>query len=346
MNICGQTFRPEILGRIQNLVDNTRGLSRRSLSRSVCEWLDWRHPDGRLKDMSCRKALSQLHRIGHVNLPEAIRFPANVLRRSESDHFNRSPVICSLSELGTVTLILVENRLSEHAHIWKSLMAGHYLGARLFCAGLRYLIHSSTQGWLGALAFSTAAFRVTARDRFIDWDEQSRQCNLERVISNSRFFIHPSVKVPHLASHALGKVLRRVKDDWHVRYGRVLLLVETFVEQGRFLGISYRASNWLHVGATTGQGRQDAEHTATLTPKEMYVYPLHRRWREQLGGSCHTESTLPSRPTSPVSGINMGKGQLKGARFSVLIRFFGLVFNVERHTGGGGLFPLTGAAVS
>src|SRR5450631_319025 len=292
MITCGQTFLPETLGRIQRLVDDTPGISRRSLSKSVCEWLDWRHPDGRLKDMSCRKALSQLHRTGHIHLPEAVRFPAGLHHRSEPVQLSRSPISCALRELGEVSLILVENRLSEHARIWKALMAGHYLGNRLFCAGLRYLIHSSSHGWLGALAFSTAAFRVAARDVFIGWDDQARQSNLERVISNSRFFIHPSVQVPHLASHVLGKALRRVKGDWQVRYGREPLLVETFVERGRFQGTSYRASNWLHIGTTAGRGRQDAEHAAALTPKEMYVYPLHHRWRELLGGSRDNESTL------------------------------------------------------
>jgi len=190
-----------------------------------------------------------------------------------------------LQELGNVTLVLVDNRLSKDARTWKDLMSGHYLGERLFCAGLRYLVHSSSHGWLGALAFSSAAFRVSARDQFIGWDEQTRLDNLDRVVSNSRFFIHPEVRVPHLASHVLGKALRRVQRDWQSRYGKEPLLVETFVEQSRFTGTSYRAANWIHVGTTAGRGRQDSQHQAVLPPKEMYVYPLHRRWRELLGGS-------------------------------------------------------------
>jgi hypothetical protein len=294
MIVCGQTFLPDTLGRIQRLVDETPSISRRSLSKSVCEWLGWHHFDGRLKDMSCRKALSQLHKTGHLHLPEAVRFPAGLLHRSAPDQLIRPSIACTLRELGDVTLILVENRLSEHARIWKSLMAGHYLGERLFCAGLRYLVHSSSHGWLGALAFSTAAFRISARDRYIGWDEQSRMNNLDRVISNSRFFIHPAVQVPHLASHVLGKALRRVKRDWNSRFGKEPLLVETFVEQHRFTGASYRASNWINIGTTAGRGRQDAYHKAALTPKEMYVYPLHRRWRETLGGSTTKESPSPS----------------------------------------------------
>ena len=287
MIVCGQTFSAGTLERIQHLVDDAPDISRRSLSRSVCEWLDWRHSNGRLKDMSCRKALSQLNKIGTLRLSETVQIP-ELFRRRVQEQFVRSPVVCSFQELGSVTLILVDHRLSEHARIWKSLMAEHYLGERLFCAGLRYLINSSSQGWLGALAFSTAAFRVSSRDHYIGWDDKTRMDNLERVISNSRFFIHHDVQVPHLASHVLGKALRRVKGDWSARYGKEPLLVETFVEQGRFTGASYRASNWVHVGTTAGRGRQDGHHNAALPPKEMYVYPLHRRWREMLGGSVIT----------------------------------------------------------
>lgn len=291
MIVCGQTFSPETLEHIQRLVDGNPDISRRSLSKSVCGWLNWRRPDGRLKEMSCRKVLSHLYRSGHLQLPEPIRFAG---RRSTPEQLVRSPVACTLRELGEVTLVLVENRLSEHARIWKALMAGHYLGDRLFCAGLRYLVHSASHGWLGAMAFSPAAFRVAARDSFIGWDDQTRQRNLERVISNSRFFIHPSVQVPHLASHVLGQVLRRVRKDWQARYSIEPLLVETFVEQGRFPGTSYRAANWLNIGVTAGRGRQDAEHVFAVPPKEMYVYSLHRRWRELLGGSSGLAPFLPA----------------------------------------------------
>ena len=289
MIICGQTFLPATLESIQRLVDKTQDISRRALSRCVCEMLSWRHPDGRLKDMSCRKALARLHKTGALRMPDAVQNSA-FTRRSLLQEFVRSPVSCSLQELGNVALVLIVDRLSDEAQTWKSLMKQHYLGDRLFCAGLRYLVHSSIHGWLGALAFSPAAFRVSARDQFIGWNEQDRLGNLDRVIGNSRFFIHPAVRVPHLASHILGKVLRRLKRDWQSRYGKEPLLVETFVEQSRFSGTSYRAANWIHVGTTAGRGRQDSQHQTALPPKEMYVYPLHRRWRELLGGSFKEET--------------------------------------------------------
>lgn len=284
MLISGQTFSPDVLERIQQMVDGDPAISRRALSKRVCRLLAWQHPDGRLKDMNCRKALSRLHKADRLRLPDIVQEFA-FCKPTAHKEFVRSPVSGSLRDMGNVTLMLIDNRLSEEARIWKSLMHLHYLGNRLFCAGLRYLVHSSVHGWLGALAFSPAAFRVSVRDQFIGWNEQGRLANLDRVIGNSRFFIHPEVRVPHLASHVLGTVLRRVKRDWRSRYGKEPLLVETFVEQSRFTGTCYRAANWTHVGTTAGRGRQDSRHQAALPPKDMYVYPLHRKWRQLLGGS-------------------------------------------------------------
>ena len=71
MQVCGQHFTMPILERIQETVIIDPLISRRELSRQVCQWLDWRYPDGRLKDMSCRKALVELNRKGVLDLPDA-----------------------------------------------------------------------------------------------------------------------------------------------------------------------------------------------------------------------------------------------------------------------------------
>jgi hypothetical protein len=59
-------------------------------------------------------------------------------------------------------------------------------------------------------------------------------------------------------------------------------LVETFVERDRFVGTSYKAANWIRVGSTTGRSRQDRSHTLQDPVKDVYVYPLHRRFRKEL----------------------------------------------------------------
>ena len=43
---------------IQGLIAHTPGLKRTALSRTICERLDWRKPNGELKDMTCRVALA------------------------------------------------------------------------------------------------------------------------------------------------------------------------------------------------------------------------------------------------------------------------------------------------
>ena len=69
MLICGQDFSAPLLERIMHCASEEPNLSRRALSRRVCEWLDWRAPNGQLKDMSCRVALGKLEERGLLELP-------------------------------------------------------------------------------------------------------------------------------------------------------------------------------------------------------------------------------------------------------------------------------------
>jgi hypothetical protein len=88
--------------------------------------------------------------------------------------------------------------------------------------------------------------------------------------------------VPHLASWILGRVLRRLSADWQNKYGHPIVLVETFVERERFAGTSYKASNWIRLGATTGRSRQDCGHTLQVPVKDVYLYPLDSGYRKEL----------------------------------------------------------------
>ena len=86
---------------------------------------------------------------------------------------------------------------------------------------------------------------------------RSGRRNWRQVANNSRFLILPWVRVPHLASHILGRVARRIAADWQARYGHAVRLLETFVERDRFRGSCYRAANWICAGQTQGRTRQD-----------------------------------------------------------------------------------------
>jgi hypothetical protein len=286
MVINGQIFSPETIHKIQATVEEQPHISRRQLSRNVCRWLDWRSPNGRLKEMSSRVALLTLHRQGHITLPPAAPKPINKRVPSGQPYIENElkKVQCSLKELGPVEVIPIQPKDREHSAIWNYLLdTYHYLGSGpLVGAQIRYLIHSQTYGWLGGLAFSAAAWRLKARDEWIGWDDRARRKNLQRVIGNSRFLILPRVRVAHLASHVLSLCIKRLPGDWQERYNIKPLLLETFVEKERFKGSCYRAANWEHIGTTQGRGRQDKAHKVALSVKDIYLYPLSKQARNIL----------------------------------------------------------------
>jgi len=284
--VCGQEFTPELLDRIQRGVIGEPGLSRRALSRRVCEWLDWRSRSGRLKEMSCRVALCKLGRAGVLELPAAKRGVA-AARQALPDQGQLAriaPLKARLAQLGRIDLVRVGSRESRAARLWRALMqAHHYLGAGPLCgAQMRYLVRSQHHGIVGALGFSAAAWRVRARDRYIGWSEAARAHNLHSVVCNSRFLIVPGIEVAHLASHVLGLCVKRLPEDWEARYGYRPLLLESFVERARFRGSCYRAANWPQVGSSAGRGRQDAKRRYALPVKDIYLYPLCGQWRERI----------------------------------------------------------------
>ena len=122
---------------------------------------------------------------------------------------------------------------------------------------MRYAVHDRN-GWpLAMLGFSTAAWALAPRDRFIGWTPALRGRNLPLVIDNPHVLILPWLRIPNLGSHILALVRRRLPPDWTRRYNTTPVLVETFVEVPRFTGGVYRASSWIRVGATKGRGRYD-----------------------------------------------------------------------------------------
>lgn len=106
--------------------------------------------------------------------------------------------------------------------------------------------------------------------------------NLPWVINNTRFLIFDWVQVKHLASHALGRLARRVREDWYQKWGYRPVLMETFVDPARYQGTCYRAAGWTLLGMTAGTGRPRVGRQYSTTPKMIYARPLVRDFREQL----------------------------------------------------------------
>jgi len=288
-----QHFSNIVIEQIQQAVDNKPSISRNELSRRVCEMLDWRSPNGQLKDMSCRKALADLDNRGILNLPEPNGTYAFNHKSNVEIDLDLSEVECTLSELGDIIVRPVSSRYAKESKIWFALMDQyHYLGSGPLCgAQIRYIIESPTYGYLGGLAFSSASWAIRDRDNHIGWTESARRANMQCLVSNSRFLILPTVNVDNLASHVLGKAIRRLPGDWEERYNIRPVLIETFVNPDRFDGTCYKAANWIDIGKTAG--RRDG------IPKKIFLYSLCSDWRNILCAEPKIRLGDAPRPESP-----------------------------------------------
>jgi hypothetical protein len=120
------------------------------------------------------------------------------------------------------------------------------------------------------------------RDSFINWTSKARTKNINLITNNMRFLIMPWVRVPHLASHILALISRRISMDWEDKYGHPLYMLETFVEKERFNGTCYRAANWICAGQTMGRSRNDRFSNLQVAVKDIYLFPLKNNFREVL----------------------------------------------------------------
>jgi len=267
---------------VRRLIEADPSRSRSRISQELCLLWNWRTASGRIKDMACRTFLLKLEQRGYVTLPRR-RCPGRGSRKAtiSSVPHKTASIACPLSDLGPVSIQLVED--TEHLHLFQCLLSRyHYLGFRSTVGeNMKYLVFDREQNPLACLLFGSAAWKCAPRDDFIGWNVETRKANLKFVTNNMRFLVLPWVRVPHLASHILGRVARRISSDWMVRYGHPIYLLETFVEGDCFQGICYQAANWTCVGQTKGRSRNG--HPGLKVPiKDVYLYPLAKRFRDSL----------------------------------------------------------------
>jgi len=155
---------------------------------------------------------------------------------------------------------------------------------------IKYIVFDRDQNPLACILFGSAAWKCAPRDEFIGWGAETRNANLKFLTNNMRFLILPWIRVPHLASHILGRVAKRINDDWLKKYGHPIYLLETFVERDCFQGICYRAANWVLVGQTKGRSRNG--HPGLKVPiKDVYLYPLAKEFRNVLSQQAERETS-------------------------------------------------------
>jgi Druantia protein DruA len=274
---CGKSVSGAELQLICSVVKRYASLSRMELAHTVCELLHWARPSGGLKARECRELLERLDAEGMVRLPPKRATKPVGSTTAVPMSARGEPAAALQGKVGAfepIVLDLVQS--TEQRLLFRELVGRyHYLGHAVpFGAQLRYLFYSGQQV-LGAMQFSSPAWRMAVREGWVGWDEAARRGNLQRVINQSRFLILPWVQIANLASVMLSRALRRVGGDWQARYGLVPLLVETLVDESRYSGHCYRAANWIRLGETRGRGRMDREHRREgLAPKAVWVYAL------------------------------------------------------------------------
>ena len=271
---------------LRELIARNPKQSRHGLSKLVCEAWNWVQPNGQLRDMVCRSLMLELHRAGHIELPPP-RFRAvnNAIahrpdRQLQMEWVDTSPVEGSLSELGPLEIRRV--RRAQGEELFNHLLERyHYLGFRRPVGEhLKYLVLAGERP-VACLSWNSAPLKLKLRDRWVGACWRSYSHNLHLIAYNSRFLIVPWVRVPHLASHLLGRIARRISRDWLELYHHPIVLLESFVDTQRFAGTCYRAANWRSVGRSEGRGtKSTARGQASI--KELWAYPLARDFRTRL----------------------------------------------------------------
>jgi len=258
--------------------------TRRKLSQRLCESWGWYQANGVLKDRKCRGLLLALHRAGHINLPlPTHRQNNNFSRRKSYDisGVDSSPIESKLQQLFPIHIKQVR-RTSEEKVCDGLIDKFHYLHYT-YCVGevLKYIVYSLERP-IACLIFSSAPRHIGCRDRFIGWNSLLRRANIHLLAYNTRFLILPWIRIPHLASHVLGAISRRISSDWMEQYNHPVYFIETFVDTERFRGTCYKAANWHYLGVTTGRGKNDSTKKVNRSIKAVWGYPLVKDFRSKL----------------------------------------------------------------
>ena len=302
----GRRFTRKQLKLVQETVQAFNSLSLSELALTLCEHLDWRTPNGKLKINSALSLLEKLESHGIVTLPAKRKSKSRVKNvPTFVEQPENHPINDTLDAIGPVKLQRIASKKDREE--WKAyIQTYHYLGYKHpVGAHIGYFIVSKIQQKkLGCLLFTaSAALTLAPRDQLIGWDKKHRQKLLHFVISNNRFLIFPWVNVPNLASQALSLATKQVGNDWLEVHGYRPVLIETFVDTSKYTGTCYQAANWQHIGQTKGRGRFDPKHEQKQSIKDIYLYPLEPDWQQTLT-NYHNNSSLKKKYRNDLQSSN------------------------------------------
>ena len=294
--IRGRLIGTEQVAKIQEVIQRNLGHSRCWISREICRKWGWIQANGRFKEVACRDLLVRLEKQGQIQLPA---------RRSEGTNHKRSGDWVSdtrrsgIYEPAGFTEEALEGQLRDVSRgkaqlqlmlsraerkFWNTLIHRyHYLGYHCTVGpSLKYLIYLNGRV-VGCIGWAAGLWKLGLRDNYIGWEPTGQQKGLNSIINNVRFLILPWVKIRYLASHVLSVSASCVKRDWERIYQTPAYLLESLVDK-RFQGTCYKAAGWVYLGQTKGMSKRGLSFYYHGRPKDVYVYPLVKDFRERLKG--------------------------------------------------------------
>ncbi len=293
----GRTFKQHEIDQIVAITRSYYSRGRTFISIQVCKALNWRQPNGWLKDRACREVLVSLEKLGAIQLPprkvqspnKGNRRGKNLARLSDIVSLNTEPL--DSLDLSSIEIEYVKGTAKENE--WNAIVdAYHYLGFRCFVGrSMKYFIGSKGRV-LGCIGFTAPSWTVGPRDKLFEILAVSRDQIREYAINNGRFLILPWVRVPNLASKALSLAIKRVVVDWREYYSIEPLFLETYVDPTRFIGTSYKAANWLRLGSTKGYKKSGSNHHNGQSKKDIYIYPVEKKLRKQISEIISTNNAV------------------------------------------------------
>ena len=286
------------IAQVREIIAEHGQWSRRRISEHLAGLWEWRSASGQLKDMAARTLLLKLEERGWITLPARRRAPSNRMKHKAAmsgeltgELFAREDIAevrCTVPELLPLSIEEISRgKQAGKQSVFSGLLEHHHYLSHRGTVGenMQYLVSERQGNPLACVLFGAAAWQCRARDEHIGWNAATRARGLSYVTNNTRFLILPWVRVPHLASHVLGRIARRLSADWQEKYGHPIHLLETFVDTSRFAGTCYRAANWRMAGVTTGRTRQNKTMIPQAAPKAVWLYPLREDFREALCAS-------------------------------------------------------------
>lgn len=284
IRLRSRLFSKEDIELINRIIETNYPKGRTQISKEICIVFNWRQPNGWLKDRACRDVLLSLENMKLITLPKPLVHERNHLKNQRVQEKARNVIKISPDMICAVPDFRLEFAKSNGAETtWNQLVdAYHYLGHKVTVGRcIKYLVWMDNS-IIGALAFSSASWRIAARDNILKSIGITNENIRDVVINNSRFLILPNVTVKNLASRILAEATRQIVLDWNSYYALTPVVSETFVQPSLFRGTCYKAANWIEIGTTKGFAKRGSSYITSTEPKKIFLYGLNTQIRKKI----------------------------------------------------------------